>query len=286
MRATFPALAGLAGLAALSLGAAAQDAEMPPPPAEQAAPAAKPPRPKPKPRPRPAEKKPVDTPAPAAEAQGRTEAKPENAAPPAAAKAEAPPPSATPFAAPPVACDPGKAVHYEGARNLDLWVSRSGLISVDNPLRPLTPDQTRVLQVVVGAKIATLYGPDLTALRRGASPATLEGVLGGTVRWDETLVSLPDSLNLVAEDGAAIARLAFKACEDAPAAKALPPPKRRPDPMAEAGAPADPGAGKAGAAKPKAAKPAARPGPKLPQGALPQGTLPQGALPDINLPRP
>lgn len=71
------------------------------------------------------------------------------------------------FAAPPVACDPGQAVHYQGTKNIELWVTRSGAITLDNPLRPLTPDVTRVLQVVVAGKVATAYGPDFLSLRRG-----------------------------------------------------------------------------------------------------------------------
>jgi hypothetical protein len=76
---------------------------------------------RPKPRPKPQAK-----PAPAETAPAKA------ADTPPAEPAASPIPSAVPsptgmnFAAPPVACDPGQAVRYQGDKNLELWVTRSG----------------------------------------------------------------------------------------------------------------------------------------------------------------
>ena len=203
-------------------------------------------------------------------------------APKAAQPAPAPSPAvATPFAAPAVACDPGQAVRYDAPAGADLWVTRTGTITVDNPLRPLTPDTTRVLQVVVGGKLASAYGPDLAALRRGAAPAVLEGVLGGAIRWDPALAALPDPLTLVSDTGEPVAAMRFRACGEAPAARALPAPKAQriaPPPEASAG----PGPDAGGATSPAAAaRPARRPASKPAEAVrVPRGfSLPQGAIP-------
>ena len=262
-------------------------------PAGEAAPRAAPkrrPAPKPKPAPKPAPKAaqpaaPADA-APAARGGAATRA----AGPPA--PTDPPPAPATPFALPPVACDPGQAVRYDAPAGADLWVTRAGTITIDNPLRPLTPDTTRVLQVVLGGKIASVYGPDLTALRRGAAPAVLEGVLGGAIRWDAAVGTLPDTLNLVSDAGAPVAAMRFRACGEAPAARALPAPKAQriaPPPEASAGGDAA-GAPAARRAAPKAAAPkpgttkpgTTKPGTTKPAetGTVPRGLrLPQGAIP-------
>ncbi|WP_244472343.1 hypothetical protein [Methylobacterium sp. Leaf108] len=177
---------------------------------------------------------------------------------PAAAKpAPVPAEPATPMAAQPmpepaappnltVLCE-GKSARYTADTGAAVWVTRSGVVSVDNPLRPLTPDTTRVLQVVVGDRAATAYGPDLAALRRGGTPASLEARLGAAIRWDEVLPLLPDAFVVVSEAGETVARLPFKDCAEAPAVKADPvtakpasksPPKpRRAKPEGEATAP-------------------------------------------------
>lgn len=273
--------------------------------AAQEAPKRKPrPKPKPKPQAKPQEKsgeKPAEPDA--------SEAKPSAAGPartPAPASRtgpEAPTPPANPipaaglainFATPPVVCEPGQAVHYQGAKNAELWVTRSGTITIDNPLRPLTPDVTRVLQVVVGSKVATAYGPDVLSLRRGGSPATLEGTIGGRIQWDASLLALPDSLPINTETGQPLAELRFHECGTAPSAKLLPPPKARrmaPTPEvvaaeAEKAEKAAKAAAKA-AVKPDRAKPAARnpagelapPAAGLPPPRAPGLQLPQGAIP-------
>ena len=204
------------------------------------------PKPKPKPRPKPKPKpqakpetkpeakpeaKPDATPAASAPADAKTVGRKPAAEPaPAAnpAPIAAPPAAATNFAAPPVVCEPDQAVRYQGAKNVDLWVTRSGTITIDNPLRPLTPDVTRVLQVVVAGKVATAYGPDLLSLRRGASPATLEGTIGGKIQWNPSLVALPDSLPINTETSEPLAELRFRECRTALSGRLLPPPKARP----------------------------------------------------------
>ncbi len=115
-----------------------------------------------------------------------------------------------------------RAARYAGAKGFDVVVTRLGRASVANPLRPLTPEVSQVLQVVIAAKPATAYGPDLTALRRGPAPAALEAQLGAPIRWEAALPDLPDPLPIVAEDGTPLASLAFRACIDPPAVAAPP----------------------------------------------------------------
>lgn len=285
--------------------------------AAQEAPKRKPrPKPKPKPQAKPPEKpseklgeRPGEKPAEKPAEAGAPEAKPSAAGPartpaPASRPApEAPTPPANPipaagsamnFATPPVVCEPGQAVHYQGAKNAELWVTRSGTITIDNPLRPLTPDVTRVLQVVVGSKVATAYGPDVLSLRRGGSPATLEGTIGGRIQWDASLLALPDSLPINTETGQPLAELRFHECGTAPSAKLLPPPKARrmaptPEVVAAEAEKAEKAAKAAAraAVKPDRAKPAARnpagqlapPAAGLPPPRAPGLQLPQGAIP-------
>jgi hypothetical protein len=264
----------------------AQDEAAPDPAPAEAVPDAPKRKIRPKPRPKPQAK-----PAPAETAPAKA------ADTPPAEPAASPIPSAVPsptgmnFAAPPVACDPGQAVRYQGDKNLELWVTRSGRITIDNPLRPLTPDVTRVLQVVVAGKVATAYGPDLLSLRRGASPATLEGTIGGRIQWDASIVALPDSQPINAETGKPLAELRFLECGTAPSGKLLPPPKaRRMAPTPEAVAAEAEKAEKAAKAAALAAAKAASVGravqpptggapqnltpPRMPGSALPQGAIP------------
>ena len=304
--------AAAAAWMALAPAARAQD-EAPaaaPEEAAQEAPKRKPrPKPKPKPQAKPQEKpgekpggKPGEKPAepdakPLAAGPTRTTAPASRTAPDAPTPPANPIPAAGPalnFATPPVVCEPGQAVHYQGAKNAELWVTRSGTITIDNPLRPLTPDVTRVLQVVVGSKVATAYGPDVLSLRRGGSPATLEGTIGGRIQWDSSLLALPDSLPINTETGQPLAELRFHECGTAPSAKLLPPPKARrmaPTPEvvaaeAEKAEKAAKAAAKA-AVKPDRAKPAARnpagelapPAAGLPPPRAPGLQLPQGAIP-------
>ncbi|NEU10764.1 hypothetical protein G3T14_01285 [Methylobacterium sp. BTF04] len=185
-------------------------------------------------------------------------------APPPAAESPAQPESAPTFSANlpglTVVCE-GKAALYEGSKDVSVWVTRTGVIAVENPLRPLTPETTRVLQVVIAGKVATAYGPDLFALRRGGSPAALESATGGPVRWDAAATALPDTLNIVSETGKPLAQLPFQSCGAAPEVAA---PKAVP---------------KAARAKPKANAPAKPAAPKAPPGiGLPQGALSDGVL--------
>ncbi len=109
-----------------------------------------------------------------------------------------------------------------------------------------------VLQVVIAGKVATAYGPDFAALRRGGAPAAVEALLGGPIRWRPALPALPDPIAIVAEDGAPLAELSFRACEEPPAMKTAP--------RAAKKAPARAGA--------KAATKTVPPGFSLPQGAI------------------
>ena len=190
----------------------------------------------------------VDDPAPAKKPAPRkaVPAKPKPLAPATAAPAMTPA-AVTPSALPPVPAAPRpdltvacaeKAALYEGPKNFSVWVTRTGLIVVENPLLPLTPDSARVLQVVIAGKVATAYGPDLFALRRGGAPAVLEGSKGGSIRWDATPTPLPDTLNIVSEAGQPLAQLAFQSCGEAPVVKAAPVAKAKAAPRPKPGKPA------------------------------------------------
>jgi hypothetical protein len=210
-------------------------------------------------------------PAPAPKRTPPAKRKPPKAEP-ARPVADAPRSAPTPAAlAPPakapelvVVCDANAAARYEDAKGFVIWVTRSGTISVENPLRPLTPETTRVLQVIIGARIATAYGPDLFGLRRGTTPAALETTTGGPIVWDAELAVLPDPLTIVSEFGETLAQLAFKECGTAPPVKAVPA-----------------AAAKTPSRKVAAPKPAAAPVDKPPAGLRPPPGLqvPQGAIP-------
>ncbi|GJE31642.1 hypothetical protein [Methylobacterium oxalidis] len=218
-------------------------------------------------------------------------------APPAkAARAPAPAPVPTPAAGPAPAPCGAQAARYEDRKGVALWVTRKGRAEVENPLRPLTPEVTQVLQVVIGARVATAYGPDLAALRRGSAPAVLEAQLGGPIRWEAGLPALPDPITIVSEVGETLASLGFRGCTEAPAVKPAPvakkpekKPARRaakpdaanPDATKAEGEGAPEGAKALEAAPPRArgrekaaAKPAAKPAPQAPPGF----NLPQGAI--------
>lgn len=190
------------------------------------------------------------------------------------------------FAAPPlpaaagplaVACD-AQAARYEGGKGFSALVIRAGEVKVDNPLRPLTPDLTHVLEVVIGGKRASAYGPDYASLRRGGPPGAMQGSLGAPISWEAAMPALPDSLGIVADDGTALATLTFKTCEPQPTLAPEPAPKVAKTPVKGAGKTA----GKDGTGK--AAK-AARTGPNksAPKAAekTPGGfTMPSGAIPE------
>lgn len=170
-----------------------------------------------------------------------------------------PPPNLT------VLCE-GKPARYAGVTGVSIWVTRSGLVLAENPLRPLTPETTRVLQVVVGDRGATAYGPDLAGLRRGGTPKALEATLGGAIRWDDVLTLLPDTLNVVSEANEVLARLPFKDCSEAPAVKPEP---VRPQPGTKAQAkPRKPTRPEGESAGGNAAQKAPK-GLSIPQGAIP-----------------
>lgn len=284
----FARAAGLFGLLGCCLVAPVAAQEPAPAPAEQSSAEAPAQKPKPRPKPKPKAAKPAPAPAASTPEPSHAESglelrtnssegkakQPEERPMLPAAKSEppVPPPSETsqlapsraPFTGPAIACDPGKSVLYDGPKEVSLWVTRTGSVTVTNPLRPLTPDVTRVLQIVIGGKLATAYGADLNAVRRGGSPGMLESQLGGPIRWDAALGTLPDALDIVADSGATVAELHFKECGDAPAAKVLPVAKPKNEKARQAKKPAAPATipAQAGAA------PAAAPQRRMPQGAI------------------
>jgi hypothetical protein len=158
-----------------------------------------------------------------------------------------------------------QAARYEGDKGFALWVTRKGRAEIENPLRPLTPEVTEILQVTIAGKAATAYGPDLRALRRGPAPGALEAQVGAPIRWEAALTALPDPITIVSEAGELLARLGFRECTEAPPVKAAPEAKAKTanDKDAKAGRRAGKPAAKAERAAPKAP-----PGFSLPQGAI------------------
>ncbi|MDP4002136.1 hypothetical protein [Methylobacterium sp. NEAU K] len=164
---------------------------------------------------------------------------------------------ATPAAEPAIEQPCGaRAARYESGKGFNIVVTRAGQVRTENPLRPLTPEVNEVLQVVIAGKVATAYGPDFMTLRRGTAPATIEAMLGGPIRWQPALPTLPDPIAIVTEEGAILAQLSFRACEAPPAVKAAPKPEAR-----KKKAPAR-------SAAPKAAAQKTPPGFSMPQGAI------------------
>lgn len=224
--------------------------------------------PKPKPRSEPKPKpKPKASPEPTPAAQPAAEAPTTVPTAPEPAPVAAPMPAAN-LPGLTVQCEVRAAV-YEGPKDFVVWVTRTGAVVVENPLRPLTPETTRVLEVVIAGKAATAYGPDLFALRRGGSPAALGALLGAPVRWDPAPAPLPDTLNIVSDAGKSLAQLGFRECGEAPAVKSAPvsagteaakPGKAAAKPKARPKVTKESGSGSSGAKAP--------PGLSLPQGAI------------------
>jgi len=259
---TLPLLLAAALVLGLPAGTRAQEA-----PAADAAAAPKPARPKP-PKPAPKPKAKAET-APAAPTPEARPAEPLRAPAPAIDRA---PLDAT-FAAPPTIACGSQAARFEGEKGFEVFVTRVGRAQVENPLRPLTPETTEVLQVAIGGKLATAYGPDLSALRRGGPPGAIEAQLGTTIRWRETLPPLPDPLSIVSEDGRPLARLGFRECTAAPAVKAPPPVAARKEAK-----PARAAKTREAAPKPEGeavpARGQAKAAPRVPPGfSLPQGAI-------------
>ncbi|KMO31865.1 hypothetical protein VQ02_25285 [Methylobacterium variabile] len=131
------------------------------------------------------------------------------------------------------ACPAPQAPEFAGAKGFRLWVTRQGTMTWTNPLRPLSPESVQVLQVVIRNKVATAYGPDLSGLRRGPSPAALEAQNSATIQWSGAVADLPPTLRILADDGGQVlAELKFQACGDAP--KVAEPKASKPVPAARA----------------------------------------------------
>ena len=92
-------------------------------------------------------------------------------------------------------------------------VTRKGMITKDNPLRPGSPEQIVVLQVRIGTNIATAYGPDFESLIRGALPQQVAELHGASIAWAPTIDGLPQLLQIVSESVPdVLAKLHFKRC--------------------------------------------------------------------------
>ena len=150
----------------------------------------------------------------------------------------------------------GKAALYEGENGFQMWVTRRGRVSNDNPLRPAAAAPSLVLQVVINGRGATAHGPDYASLLRGGPPQQLEGEMGQAIEWEAKLDRVPQNLQIVAEGGTEVlARLLFRRCGDVPKAAPRSSETKRP-------------------ARSRAATPAE---PAPPTGLPPRG-LPQGAI--------
>ncbi|MFE1600233.1 hypothetical protein [Methylobacterium sp. ID0610] len=171
----------------------------------------------------------------------------------------------------PVACGE-RAAEYASAKGVALWVTRRGTLTRENPLRPLTPDNLQVLQVVIRNKAATAYGPDLDTLRRGLSPAGLEAQSGAAIKWTEGVDGLPPTLRILEDDGAGVlAALQFRGCGEAPKVAAV---KPAPAARRDAAAKAKPDKAKTDKARTDKASDQPAAPTRLPNGF----TLPQGAI--------
>lgn len=145
-----------------------------------------------------------------------------------------------------------KVAAFSDGKTFRLWMVRRGSLVVNDPLRPLSRDTMLVLQIIVNGRVATAYGPDLSQLRRGGPPATLEEQNGESIRWEGGNDAPPPVLRIVADDGRVVFdRLAFSGCEDAPAVRS--PSRARPDTPAPA---------------PRAGSRPPKPPVALPQGAI------------------
>ena len=171
--------------------------------------------------------------------------------------APAPPSPAEPNPAQPVACSP-KAALYQGEKGFEMWVTRKGRSSGQNPLKPGAGEAALVLQVAIAGKVASAYGPDYATMLRGGPPQQLEETTG-PVAWDPKIDGLPETIQIVSETGPEVlARLRFKQCGDPP----------KPAPQVKRAAPTRrPAASGAASQRPGAAPPLARP---VPQGAIPE----------------
>ena len=176
--------------------------------------------------------------------------------PPAAPVEGAGPGGPTPAAGPPPEQPCGSsAARFENGKGFKMVITRAGQVQTTNPLRPLTPETNEVLLVVVAGKVATAYGPDFATLRRGSAPAAIEAMLGGPIKWQPNLPTLPDPITIVSEEGSPLSQLAFRGCETPPAVKAPPAAQARKKTPARR-------------APPKAAAEKTPPGFSMPQGAI------------------
>ena len=159
-----------------------------------------------------------------------------------------------------------KAARYVAGK-LAVWVTRTGTLQEDNPLRPLSRDTLLVLQVVANGRSATAFGPDFENMRQGGPPATLEAANGRPVAWEPDARGFPAQFRVVSEDGRVLlGPLTFEACEAAPAV------------AAEKPARAQPRAGRGERGR-EPENGGSRPG-------LPQGAIPSGGKGGLSLPQP
>ena len=151
-------------------------------------------------------------------------------------------------------CDT-KAALYATEKGFKIWVTRRGMMTQENPLRPLSPETKLVLEVAVNGRIATAHGADFASLQRSGPPQELELTSVGPIRWEPGLNGMPSTLRVVAEDGSLIlGPLRFASCGEAP--KIAPVSAKRP-------------ARKAAPKSGSGTESAAPPGLVLPQGAIP-----------------
>jgi hypothetical protein len=131
----------------------------------------------------------------------------EEAKPP---KPSSSPPSAKPNS--PNECGTRLRTYWAGS-GPQVHVIRTGMLTEQKPLDPSISSEVRVLEVTISGKVATAYGPAFDAMRRGGPPRQLEEERGNAVKWDRDLASLPQTIEILSEDGPEIvARLRFIGC--------------------------------------------------------------------------
>lgn len=119
-----------------------------------------------------------------------------------------------------------KAALYGGEQAFQMWVTRRGRITAANSLRPGSPDEVIILQLLIRGNVATAYGPDFSRMLRGGPPDRVQELHAAPIRWETTNDGLPETVQIVSEDSSdVLARLRFKECGSPPKRQTKPPAK-------------------------------------------------------------
>lgn len=113
-----------------------------------------------------------------------------------------------------IACASNRAVYWAGG-GPKVHVIRRGIMTGENALRPSSEVRPEVVVLVsITGKTATAFGPSFDQMRRAGPPDDLERETGRTIQWEPSITSLPDTIQVVSDDGPeVVARLRFVQCE-------------------------------------------------------------------------